>query len=96
MANPIKVVILGFLCLYEFLFVLFFTKVVPFMQRINCESCIESHLINTTNTLNRVTRVAQPEQTIGLLCKTFGGLHSRGKGEKRFYTCRKELCNTTR
>lgn len=47
--------------------IIFSLGIVPFMQRINCDSCIESHLINTRNTLNKITGVAKPEQVIGLL-----------------------------
>lgn len=65
-----QIVISGFLCLYGFLFLYYFSPVL-FTQRVNCDSCIESHLINTRNTLNKITGVAKPEQLIGLLHQTF-------------------------
>jgi len=41
------------------------------MQRINCDSRIESHLINARSALNKITGVAQPEQVTGLLRQAF-------------------------
>lgn len=73
------------------------------MQRINRDSCIESHLINTRNTLNKITGVANPDQIIGLLRQAFTSgmayIHGGGKkktpNQKQFYTCRRELCSIT-
>lgn len=66
---------------------------------------MESHLINTRNTLNKITGVAKPEQIIGLLHQAFapgmayilGGddTHDRTPNQKQFYVYRRELCSIT-
>lgn len=55
------------------------------MQRINRDSCIESHLINIRNTLNKITGVANPDQIIGLLRQAFtsGMAYILGGGKKK-------------
>lgn len=70
----------------NFYFCITFSEgIVPFMQRINRDSCIESHLINTRNTLNKITGVAKPEQIIGLLRQAFpsGMAYILGRGKKK-------------